>query len=686
MIKKRKINVMLLLIIFALVLYKPVNIKAIERDESYNTIYKYEDFKSKSLILKIKNSIDFTSYGVIDTNYIDNKTLILDFDSIETTIECYGLLKDNPSIEYIEPDMYIDLSRDESLKSKDNIPNYISWGIENLGIDRYAKYIKDENKVNAVTIAVIDTGIDYNHSIFKDKLLYSGYDFINNDNDPYDDSFKGHGTHVAGIIADSTRELNNIKILPIKALDSFGFGTISSLGNSIKYAINSNVDIINLSLGLTYGTHSNLIEDLILEAVNSGITVVNAAGNDNLNTMYLCPSHIDEAIIVSSIDINNNKSYTSNYGPNIDVAAPGVNIYSSIPGGNYAYNSGTSMAAPYISSIAAMIKLNNPELKPLEIENTIKKYSVDIGEKGVDWYFGSGVPNMTLALPKVELENIEIDNTEITLVPGDYFNLNIKLYPDDFINDSEVQWESSNNEIATVENGQVLAIKEGEVLIKATLLDKTSFCKVTVNSKLDLALEEETELNSDISIQQYLDTNNDKINIEENINKQKIKENRILNEKELKEETAKEDNATIEKKLDKKNIKEGKITTEKELEENVISVSNDVSDLNASYKSEKKECIVNNDVSENNLNYSSEEDNNNNNNNEVVDLYTDNIDKNISSNGNIEENDIKENGTEENSTEENLNIVKYLTNKSLIFILMGLFLYVVLFIKNRTFK
>ena len=247
--------------------------------------------------------------------------------------------------------------------------------------------------------------------------------------------------------------------------------------------------------------------------------------------------------------------------------------------------------------------------------------------------------------------------------------------------------ESSNNEIATVENGQVLAIKEGEVLIKATLLDKTSFCKVTVNSKLDLALEEETELKSDISNQQYLDTNNDKINIEENINKQKIKENKILNEKKLKEETAKEDNAAIEKKLDKENIKEGKITTEKELEENVISVSKDVSDLNASYKSEKKECIVNNDVSENNLNYSSEEDNNN----EVVDLYTDNIDKNISSNGNIEENDIKENGTEENSTEENsteenVNIVKYLTNKSFIFILMGLFIYVILFIKNRTFK
>ena len=660
MIKKRKIHVILLLIIFALVLYKPVNIKAIEREDAYNIIYKYEDFESKSLILKTNNSIDFSSYDVIDTNYIDDKTLILYFDSIEKTIKCYDLLKDDQSIEYIEPDMYIDLSEDQPVKnSKENIINYISWGVERLGIDKYAKYIKDENKENTVTIAVIDTGIDYNHSIFKDKLLYSGYDFINNDDDPYDDSLQGHGTHVAGIIADSTRELDNIKILPIKALNSFGIGTISSLGNSIKYAIDSNVDIINLSLGLTNGVHSNLIEELILEAVNSGITVVNAAGNSNSNTMYSCPSHLDEAIIVSAIDINNNKAYTSNYGPNIDVAAPGVNIYSSIPGDNYAYKSGTSMAAPYISSIAAMIKLNNPELEPLEIENIIKEYSVDIGEKGIDWYFGSGVPNMSLALPKVELEKIEIDNTEITLDVGNFFNLNIKFYPENFINDSEVQWESSNNEIATVDNGQVLAIKEGEALIKATILDKTAFCKVTVNSKLDLDIEEET-LNLDISNQEYLSENNDNSDIEEEIKKENIEENK----------------ATIEKELEKETIKEDKITTEKELEEDDIVVNGDMLASNDPYESEKIEPIVNTYVSENNLNDRAEESNN-----KIANLYTDNIDNNISGNENIEENDIKE-----NNTEENVNIVKYNTNKSMIFILIGLFSCIVLFIKNKAYK
>jgi hypothetical protein len=678
MIKKKQINVILLLIIFALVLCTPVNIKAIERDEAYNIIYKYDDFESKSLILKTYNSIDLSSYDFIDINYIDDKTLILDFDSIEKTIKCYDLLKDDPSIEYIEPDIYIDLSEDEPVgNSEENTINYISWGVERLGIDKYAKYIKDENKENIVTIAVIDTGIDYNHSIFKDKLLYSGYDFINNDDDPYDDNLQGHGTHVAGIIADSTRELDNIKILPIKALNSLGTGTISSLGNSIRYAIDSNVDIINLSLGLANRTHSNLIEELILEAVNSGITVVNAAGNSNSNTMYSCPSHIDEAIIVSSIDNNNNKAYTSNYGPNIDVAAPGVNIYSSIPGDNYAYKSGTSMAAPYISAIAAMIKLNNPELEPLEIENIIKEYSVDIGEKGVDWYFGSGVPNMALALPKVDLENIEIDNNEITLDVGNSFNLNIKFYPENFINDSEVQWESSNNEIATVDNGQVLAIKEGEAIIKATILDKTAFCKVTVNSTLALDIKEES-LNLDISNQEYLSENNDSAEIEEKIKEENIAKNKIPTEKELKEEKIEEDKATIEKELEKEAIKEDKIKTEKELEKDYIVLSGDMLDSNDSYESEKIEYIVNNDVSENNLNASAEKNNYNddNDNNEIANSYTENIDNNISENENIEVNNI----------EENVNIVKYNTNKSMLFILIGLFSCVVLFIKNKAYK
>lgn len=459
MTKWTKGNIFLILVVFIFMFFPTINVKAIESESSHKHIYSYDDFKSKSVIVKTDKLLNFKDYGVIDSNYIDNEIVTLYFDSVDKAINCYEQLKDKEYIEFIEPDMYIDISEDNTIEEVNKDNNlYNSWGVESLAIDKYIQYIKDENIDNIVTIAVIDSGIDYNHPIFKDKLLPKGYDFINNDEDPYDDDIQGHGTHVAGIIADATRDISNIKIMPLKALNTIGRGTISSVANSIKYAIDSGVDIINLSLGFITGIHSKLIEEMIIEAIESGVTVVNAAGNYNSNTMNSCPSHIDQAIIVSSIDNNNNKAYTSNYGPNIDVAAPGVGIYSAAPGGNYVYKNGTSMAAPHISVIAAMLKLNNPDLKPFEIENLIKEYSIDIGEKGVDWYFGSGVPDMTLALPKVPLEDILTDKDKA------------KLYEED--KSSELNNSNEENLIVNKDIDKKQADKEEDVVEKEIRQDK----------------------------------------------------------------------------------------------------------------------------------------------------------------------------------------------------------------------
>ncbi len=663
-------GIFLLSIMFIFMLFQTINVKAIESESHHNHIYSYDDFKSKSLIVKTDEVINFNDYGVIDSSYIDDEIVTLHFDSIDKAIDCYEQLKDKEYIEFVEPDMYIGISEDNIIEGREEENNtYNSWGIEYLAIDKYSKYIKEENKNNIITIAVIDSGIDYNHPIFKDKLLTTGYDFVNNDDDPYDDDFQGHGTHVAGIIADATRNISNIKIMPLKALNSIGRGTISSVGNSIKYAIDSGVDIINLSLGFITGVHSKLIEEMIVEAVEAGVTVVNAAGNYNANTINSCPSHIDQAIIVSSIDNNNNKAYTSNYGPNIDVAAPGVGIYSAAPGGSYVYKNGTSMAAPHISVIAAMLKLNNPDLKPVEIENFIKEYSIDIGEKGVDWFFGSGVPNMALALPKVSLENILIDKDEITLeigekyklnlvyYPKDYINdsevlweslalpkvslenilidkdeitleigekykLNLVYYPKDYINDSEVLWESSNNEVATVDNGEVMAVKEGESIITATILDKTASCKVIVkNNEVNLYAEDET-LKLDSSTEENL------------------KDNRDINE----------------------NI------TEKEKSVELLYLDN-------SYKSEKIEevDIYNKNNINDEENYKNDLDIINEDNDEVVIAYEKDIEENI----------IEDEQSNTIASESIENAGKNDNNK---FIFIGLFLVVIIFIANKFYK
>lgn len=371
--------------------------------------------------------------GVIFSIYIiSNSTSV---NALETTKE------NDIFISFIENNDYdvINNKHENVLENTNN--DYLSWGVEYLGIDKYVQYINNKNFNNSVVIAVIDSGVDYNHPIFKDKLLSNGYDFVNNDNDPYDDNIKGHGTHVTGIIADAVKYVNNIKILPIKALDMNGVGTVDSLANSIRYAIDSKVDVINLSLGIANGLHSKLIEDLILEAINNGIVVVNAVGNSNINAMDLCPAHINEIITVSAIDSLNNKSYTSNYGANVDFAAPGVNIYSAIPNGGYAYKSGTSMAAPYISTIAALIKLDNINLTPIEIENIIKLYSVDIGETGVDWYFGNGVPNMRLAIDyNINQEDInEVKNFTTKDEKIDEINLIYDEVDKDLDNESKLE-------------------------------------------------------------------------------------------------------------------------------------------------------------------------------------------------------------------------------------------------------
>lgn len=637
MTKWTKGNIFLLLIAFIFMFFPTINVKAIESDGLHNHIYSYDDFKSKALIVKTDELLNFNDYSVIGSSYIDDEIITLYFDSIDEAINCYEQLKDKEYIEFIEPDMYIGISEDDTIEdiNEDNNP-YNSWGVEYLAIDKYAKYIKEENRDNIITIAVIDSGIDYNHPIFKDKLLTTGHDFVNNDDDPYDDDFQGHGTHVAGIIADATRNISNIKIMPLKALNSIGRGTISSVANSIKYAIDSGVDIINLSLGFITGVHSKLIEEMIIEAVETGVTVVNAAGNYNSNTMNSCPSHIDQAIIVSSIDNNNNKAYTSNYGPNVDVAAPGVGIYSAAPGGSYVYKNGTSMAAPHISVIAAMLKLNNPDLKPVEIENLIKEYSIDIGEKGVDWYFGSGVPKMTLALPKAPLENILLDKNEINLVVGEKYKFNLAYYPEGYINDSEVLWESSNNEVATVHSGEVIAVKDGESIITATVLDKTTSCKVIIE---------------DNKVILYEDDKSSELN---NSNEENLKVNKDIDEKQY---NKKEDVA------------------EKEISQDSEVKSVELLYLDNSYKAEKIEEID----TDNEKNINDEE--NYKNNLDIID--EDNDEVVIAYEKDIEENRIED---KQSTTRVSESVKKNENNANKIFIVIGLFLIVCIFIGNKFYK
>lgn len=259
-----------------------------------------------------------------------------------------------------------------------------------------------------VVVAVIDTGVDYNHPDLSSHILRNagnqvvGYDFVDNDTDPMDeangldddndtqiDEGMGHGTHVAGIIALLAPDC---KIMPVRALNSDGAGTTDAVAKAIEWAVeyaklnNLNL-IINLSLGLP--EESFVMLDAIQEALEEKVPIIASAGNDNSSALHY-PAANDskkgQVISVAGTGPDDVKTDFSNYGLNwIDVSAPALGIYSTFPGGQYAWWDGTSMSAPFVSGEAALVmsRLLNLGQDSLKLDQILPPI-----QKGVDYIYG----------------------------------------------------------------------------------------------------------------------------------------------------------------------------------------------------------------------------------------------------------------------------------------------------------
>ncbi len=222
-----------------------------------------------------------------------------------------------------------------------------------------------------VTIAVVDTGVQNDHEYLEGRVFPTGFDSVYNES-CYDK--RGHGTHVAGIIAANTK--SNVKIKPYKVIGDDGTGTDTQLYLGIQAAIEDGVDIINLSL--TRKGESEVVHEAVQNAYNAGITVVAAAGNDNvnLNETFYTPACFDEVICVVNIDANKKRASTSNWRFNDTLSAPGVDILSSYVGDTYKVMSGTSMAAPFISCCVAYLLASGDYYSPDEAYNKLYESSL----------------------------------------------------------------------------------------------------------------------------------------------------------------------------------------------------------------------------------------------------------------------------------------------------------------------
>lgn len=333
--------------------------------------------------------------------------------------------KENPNVEYAEPN-YI---RKAFLPPNDPSCNDTDqWGIFKIQADQAWD---TETGKESVVIAILDTGVDYDHedlegNMWDDGSGNCGYDFVNGDNDPDDDHddppAHSHGTHCAGIAAAVTNNNTGIagvswksEIMAVKVLNDVGEGTLFDEIDGIDYAANNGADIISMSFGtVNYPPPSSDQErDAINEAYDKGCLLVAASGNDN-QPYVAYPAAYENVVAVGATNETDDRcdsadwgaGYGSNYGEELDVMAPGNNILSTVimgtgivfPDNNYDYMKGTSMATPFVSGLGALIISHLGGLAPSDVRRIIEKTADDIGGSGWDQETGWGRINAYNAL------------------------------------------------------------------------------------------------------------------------------------------------------------------------------------------------------------------------------------------------------------------------------------------------
>lgn len=229
---------------------------------------------------------------------------------------------------------------------------------------------------SSVRIGVLDTGIDSNHPSLSNLVNTSlGRSFAGGTTmDGH-----GHGTHVAGTIASYgsvSGVMQNATLIPVKVLNNNGTGTMYGIQQGILHAANVSADVINMSLG--GGGYDRGIEEAIQTAVSLGTIVVAATGNDGLSSISY-PAAYSSSIAVGSVTSSRTRSSFSNYGSGLELMAPGSNIYSTYPNGQYVTMSGTSMATPHVAGVIGLMKSVNPNLTPSEARNILRNTAQPAG-------------------------------------------------------------------------------------------------------------------------------------------------------------------------------------------------------------------------------------------------------------------------------------------------------------------
>jgi serine protease len=275
------------------------------------------------------------------------------------------------------------------------------WNLHKIGVEG----AWSQTKGSGVTVAVIDSGVTQVRDLQETKFV-PGYDFVNDKEEATDDH--GHGTHVAGTVAQATNNKYGVAgvayeatIMPLKVLSAYGGGTVADIAEAIKFAADKGADVINMSLGGS--GESQLLKDAINYAHNKGVTIIAAAGNENDNSAAY-PARYPHVIGVSAFGPDGEKAPYSNFGAGVDISAPGGTDAGAIlqetinDEGEAVFLGlqGTSMAAPHVAGVAALIKASGIK-EPDAILQVLQQSARPIKEDSLN-YYGAGQLNAEAAV------------------------------------------------------------------------------------------------------------------------------------------------------------------------------------------------------------------------------------------------------------------------------------------------
>lgn len=355
-----------------------------------------KSMRNASVIIGFKNvpgksDVDFINSqgGIVKRTY-----KIINAISADVPEESLYTIMKSPNVEYVENDekvfAHVPIGTCQEVQVlKQTVP----WGVERIG-SRLVNAVGNAGK--GVKVGILDTGIDYNHEDLKGNYR-GGYNFVNNSNDPMDDN--GHGTHVAGTIGAEDNDIGVVGVAPqaylysVKVLAFDSTGSTSDIVSGLEWSVDNSMHVINMSLGSDDNSIS--VSRAIYNTYNAGVLIIAAAGNsgnaagtgDNIDY----PARYSSVVSVGATDINDNRARFSSTGPSLELSGPGDHILSTLNWNKYGVLSGTSMASPHVTGVAALVISAEPGITNsrvrIRMQTTAQSISKATGKfSAKDWY------------------------------------------------------------------------------------------------------------------------------------------------------------------------------------------------------------------------------------------------------------------------------------------------------------